>query len=101
MTSASGAQFKQERISKSGHVPNDGVKPKEGFVPNEATAISIASAVLGPIYGLDEIDKQKPFSAELKSGVWVVQGSMESRTGVAEVSISKRTGTILRVVHGK
>ncbi|WP_408014857.1 hypothetical protein [Rugamonas aquatica] len=26
---------------------------------------------------------------------------MESRTGVAEVSIAKRTGTILRVVHGK
>lgn len=101
MTSASGAQLKQERISKSRHVPNDGVQPKEGFVPDETTAILIAVAVLGPIYGHDEIEEQKPFTAELRSGVWVVQGSMENRTGVAEVNISKRTGTILRVVHGK
>lgn len=98
---ATEAPFKQERVSKSGRLPNDGVRPKEGFVPDGATAISVAVAVLGPIYGVDEIEKQKPFSAALSGGVWVVQGSMEKRTGIAEVNISKRTGAILRVTHGK
>lgn len=96
-----GTSFKQEQVSKSGRVPNDGIKPVQGFVPDAPTAIGIAVAILGPIYGVDEIEKQKPFTAELRGGVWVVQGSVEHSTGVAEVNISKRTGAILRVIHGK
>ncbi|GAB2848220.1 hypothetical protein GCM10027277_15460 [Pseudoduganella ginsengisoli] len=94
-------QYKQEQVSKTGYVPKDGIKPKEGFIPNAATAIGIALLVLDPIYGADQIEKQKPFTADLRGDVWVVQGSIESGTGTAEVDLSKRTGAILRVTHGK
>jgi hypothetical protein len=95
------SQFKQAQVSPKGDVPKDGIKPKDGFVPNSATAIEIAAIVLQPIYGADEIEKQQPFTAELRGGVWVVQGSMVRGTGTAEVNISKRTGAVLRVIHGK
>ena len=61
----SGDKLKQEQISKTGRVPRDGIQPKEGFVPDETTAIGIAKVVL------------------------------------AEVDLSKRTGAVLRVIHGK
>ncbi|MHA4870219.1 NTF2 fold immunity protein [Duganella sp. PWIR1] len=104
--------FKQGQVSKTGHVPNDGIKPNGGFVPDATIATKIALAILEPIFGRDEVDKQKPFGrdevdkqkpfrAELRGGVWIVQGSFEHSTGGAEVNISKRTGAILGVVHGK
>jgi hypothetical protein len=34
--------------------------PKDGFVPNEQTAIQIAVAVWTPIYGKENIERQKP-----------------------------------------
>jgi len=45
-------------------------KPKAGFVPDEKTAIAIAVAVWTPIYGEKNIQKEKPFKAVLKDGVW-------------------------------
>ena len=50
--------------------------PPKGFVPDEKTAIRIAEAVWSPIYGEEEIRREKPFVASLKSGVWTVQGSL-------------------------
>jgi len=51
-------------------------KPKDGFVPNEKTAIRIAEAVLTPIYGEKQIKSEEPFSAKLHDGVWTVEGSI-------------------------
>jgi len=49
------------------------------------------------------IESQKPFTATLTGEIWVVTGAMPVNGvgGVAEINISKRTGKILRVVHGK
>jgi hypothetical protein len=41
----------------------------DGFVPNAATAIAIAEAILIPIYGRAQIEAERPFSATLKDGV--------------------------------
>jgi hypothetical protein len=78
-------------------------RPKDGFVPNEKTAVRIAEAVLGAIYGEQQIASEQPFSAKLKGDVWAVTGSLPEGMagGVAEVRISKRTGEILGVTHGK
>jgi hypothetical protein len=78
-------------------------KPKDGYVPDEQTAISIAVAVWTPIYGKDKIENEKPFKAQLKNGVWTVRGSLPENFdgGVAEADISKDDGRILRVIHGK
>ena len=51
-------------------------RPKDGFVPDEKTAIRITEAVLSPIYGEQKIASERPFSAKLKSGVWVVTGNL-------------------------
>ena|GEM_PF-826756 len=76
--------------------------PKEGFVPNEETAIRIAEAVWLPIYG-KSIYEERPFKAELANGVWYVTGSLPEGWlgGVAEAEINKVDGKILRVSHGE
>lgn len=77
--------------------------PKQGFVPDERTAITIAEAVLVPIYGKDQVDEQKPFVVGLADDVWKIHGtrSVEQLGGVFSIEISKQTATILRVTHGR
>ena len=81
-------------------------KPKEGYVPDEKTAIRIAVAVWIPIYGEKNIEGEKPYHAKLQKdkGIWTVEGSLPSGNvvgGVAEAEIAKDDGRILRVSHGK
>ena len=80
-----------------------GYIPKDGFVPNEATAIKIAMAVWTPIYG-NKITKNKPYKIKLKNGVWFVEGSLPANFtlgGVPYIEIQKIDGKILKVRHGK
>ncbi|PIS47402.1 MAG: hypothetical protein COT17_03605 [Elusimicrobia bacterium CG08_land_8_20_14_0_20_51_18] len=78
-------------------------KPKDGCVPNEEAAVKIAVAVWIPIYGEEQIEKEKPYKATLKNGIWHVNGSLPEVMvgGVAEAEISKEDGRILRISHGK
>ena len=75
--------------------------PPAGFVPNSTVAVQIAEAVLVPIYGLEQVQQQRPFTAELRTGVWIVNGSLAPGTagGVAIVELSRVDGRILRVSH--
>jgi hypothetical protein len=87
--------------------PKHSYKPPQGYVPNEATAIRIAEAVLTPIYGVDTIEKEKPLIARLENETWVVEGTFRCpggsgcKGGVAVAEIAKDDGKILRVSHGK
>ena len=74
--------------------------PKDGFVPNEETAIKIAEAVWLPIYG-ETINDERPFHAKLIGDVWYVEGTLpeDALDGTAIAEISKTDGRILRVVH--
>ena len=75
------------------------LKPKLGYVPDETTAIAIAKAVWAPVFGKDQIEAQKPITAKLQNGVWVVQGHnpvpYPDSTFVA--LISQDDGSILEV----
>lgn len=75
--------------------------PKNGFVPDEKTAIAIAVAVWSPIYGAEQIQSEKPFTAVLKGGVWHVEGTLPKGTagGVATADISQKDARIIRVIH--
>lgn len=79
------------------------VVPRNGMVPDEQTAIRIAEAVWIPIYGASQIESEKPFHAELRGGVWTVEGYLPEGMlgGVAVAEISQRDGRIIRVSHGK
>lgn len=77
--------------------------PPKGFVADAETAAKIAEVILAPIYGIETIARQRPFSAILKNEVWIVSGTLPKGTpgGVARIEISKRDCHILRVTHGK
>ncbi len=79
------------------------VPGRAGFVPDEITATRVAEAILIPIYGQSQVESERPYSAKLTGNVWKVIGHLPAGVdgGVAEVSIDKRDGRILRVTHGK
>jgi hypothetical protein len=81
----------------------EGVIPKDGFVPTADVAIAIAVAIWEPIYGKDHIAKKKPYHADLKDGVWTVEGSLPKGTagGVPTAKISRADGRILFVIHSR
>jgi hypothetical protein len=85
------------------HAQTPVYKPKDGYVPDARTAVRVAEAVLVPIYGAKQINSEKPLSAKLDGDVWVVTGTLPSGMvgGVAEVKISKQTGEIVGMIHGK
>lgn len=89
--------------SEEGYVPQKhNYKPEEGYVPDAETAITVAVAVWVPIYGKEQIESEKPYSASLKDGIWYVIGSLpEGPGGVAEAEIAKENGCILRISHGE
>jgi hypothetical protein len=80
-----------------------GYMPKDGFVPDEKTAVAIAETILIPIYGKEQINSEKPLNAKLKNGIWIVQGSLPEGYdgGVAEVRLSKQDARIIFVEHTK
>jgi hypothetical protein len=89
-----------------------GYKPKAGYVPDKATAIRIAEAVLIPVYGEKQIKSEQPFKATLKNEVWTVGGTLHCSDGkggitalcaggVAVVKIAKSDGRIQYMMHGK
>jgi hypothetical protein len=78
--------------------------PANGFVPDSATATRIAVAVWIPIYGEQTIANERPYSARLEHGTWIVEGSLPRNMnvgGVALAAIAKKDGRVLRVTHGK
>lgn len=79
------------------------VKPDAGFIPNQVTATRVAEAILIPIYGEQQIESERPFSAQLDGSTWKVEGHLAPGVdgGVAEVWLDKRDGRILHVSHGK
>jgi hypothetical protein len=82
-------------------------KSKNGFVPDERTAIAIAVAVWIPVFVEESIAAEKPYSAKLIDGVWYVDGSLPKSLsnsvvgGVAHAEIAKDDGRIVDMSHGQ
>jgi len=78
-------------------------KPSVGYVPDQETAIRIAVAIWIPIYGKEQIERERPYKAILKNGIWYVTGSLPEGSfgGVAEAEINKESGCIIRISHGQ
>jgi hypothetical protein len=82
--------------------PNTTYKPQKGYVPDATTAIKIAEAVWTPIYGDEILKDERPFTAHLVNGIWIVRGTLQAgKGGTAYAEISKETGCILNVTHFK
>src|SRR5260370_41315160 len=72
-----------------------------GLVPDKETAIKIAEAVVFPIYGEEDIKKERPYSVTLENGFWRVVGTMSEGLagGTFYVVISHWDGRIVAVGH--
>ena len=76
-------------------------RPKGGFVPDRDTAIKVAYAISLPVFGRAEIDKEKPFRAELKQGQWIVLGKpvKHASGGTLVVQIDQSSGEVSYLGH--
>lgn len=99
----------QDQRAREGNLPSperavEGVKsfaPKNGFVPDQVTAVRIAEAILIPIYGEGQIKSERPFKATLRNGVWTVTGTLPPQFtgGTAMVRLAKADGRVFFVIH--
>lgn len=80
-----------------------GYQPANGVVPDPATAIAIAVAVWGPIYGKKNIAEEAPYRATLNDGRWTVTGTLPKGRlgGTATAVIDKMNGRIITIFHTK
>jgi hypothetical protein len=99
--SVSDAQQNSKVQRHSAPLPN-------GAVPDERTAISVAEAVLIPIYGSEIVRTERPYKAILHDDTWTVTGTMQPAPagmvhvgGVGVVEISKSRGCIERITHSR
>jgi hypothetical protein len=83
--------------------------PKNGYVPDEATAIRIAEAVFIPIYGEKHVRSERPFHATLQGDYWVVRGSLPKPKrrdeivvgGTMTAEIDHVTGRVKEAYHAR
>jgi len=75
--------------------------PKNGVIPDEKTAISMAVAIWNPMYGEELIAAEKPYSAVLNDGQWIVTST--HRPGIdgrrAILIIQKSDAKVIKVTH--
>ena len=96
----------QERTAKRQTPAN---WPTAGYVPDAATAVKIAEAVLIPVYGEQRIASERPFKAKLDGDVWTIDGTLycaDGKTGIcsggtARVRLSRNDARILFMIHYK
>jgi hypothetical protein len=88
---------------RSRHRAGPTESPTDGLVPTKEVATRIAEAVLAPLYGIENIQRQKPFKVNLSAGVWTVEGSYQAGkpTGIALVQLRQEDGQLLQVTHGQ
>jgi hypothetical protein len=112
MISASPLQSSQQPMDKwealdrslksSNPFPYKTVHPKNGFVPDEATAVRIGEAVAIAQYGEKQISKERPFEARLRGSIWTVAGTLHPQGaagGTAVIQLSKTDGRIVFMTH--
>jgi hypothetical protein len=77
--------------------------PTQGVVPDAGTAVKIAEAVLPPIFGEEEVNKYRPYHAQLRDGIWTVYGTLapSSRGGTPQMTIQKKDGKVIEVWHSQ
>jgi len=74
------------------------VHPKNGFVPDESTAVKIGEAVAVAQYGEATILREEPFRARRQEDLWTVKGTLHPQGafgGTAVVQLSRTDGRVV------
>ncbi|MGH9779570.1 MAG: NTF2 fold immunity protein [Candidatus Acidiferrales bacterium] len=86
----------------SGFDFEDPEKLNANIVPDEATAIRIAEAVLIPLHGQQQVEAQRPYVVKSPTKeYWVVYGSSRQLGGGFFVAIKKKSGCVTRIGFAK
>ncbi|MCP1106291.1 YbbC/YhhH family protein [Serratia nevei] len=92
-------------MTLSGSAFSKGYVPKDGFVPTEEIAREIGLIIASEVYGRKRIEEQIPLLVELDGDKWIIRGSRGKSTygkgGLLEMHISKKSGEVLFMLHGK
>ena len=78
------------------------IHPKNGFVPDESTAIKIGEAVAVAQYGKEMISQEEPFRARLQGDLWTVKGTLHPQGafgGTAVIQLNRSGGRIVFMTH--
>jgi hypothetical protein len=78
------------------------IQPKNGFVPDEATAIKMGEAAASAQFGENVIAGEKPFRARLYGNVWIVKGTLHPQGvlgGTAVIKLNKSDARIVFMMH--
>ncbi len=77
--------------------------PPLGVVPDSSTAVDMGMLILSKVYGDTLIKSEKPFTAVLSRGYWIVYGNIGNKMvgGVAEIVLKKGNGQVINISHGK
>jgi hypothetical protein len=78
------------------------ITPRNGFVPDESTAVKIGETAAIAQYGEKMISQEMPFRARLYGDTWFVIGTLHPQGalgGTAVIKISKTDGRILFMTH--
>lgn len=77
--------------------------PANGVIPDETTAVAVATAIFQPVYGKDYVDKFLPYHAQLEHDhVWVIYGTLRpagADGGTPQLRINKQDGRVLEIWH--
>jgi len=92
-----------KQLSANDYIEVKGYKPSEGLIPTADLAFEIAEPVLKNIYGINQIESEKPFSINLENDIWIIEGNLKVGLlgGVAYMEIRKSNAEILKVIHTK
>ena len=80
------------------------ITPRNGFVPDESTAVKIGEAAVIAQYGEKTISQEMPFRARLYGDIWLVIGTLHPQGadgGTAVIKLRKTDGKILFMTHQK
>lgn len=72
-------------------------------IPNSKTAVEIAESILFPIYGKDNIIKQRPYDVSFTDGYYIINGTFPKPQigGTFIIIINSKDGKVIKLTHGE
>lgn len=72
-------------------------------IHNSKTAVEIAESILFPIYGKDNIIKQRPYDVNFTDGYYIIIGTFPKPQigGTFIIIINSKDGKVIKLTHGK
>ena len=73
------------------------------IISNSKTAVEIAENILFPIYGKDNIIKQRPYDVNFVDGYYIIEGTFpETQIGGNFIIIlNAKDGKVIKLTHGE